>query len=231
MTGQPFKITLPLFLLSMIFYLIVLSFIQFPLTTLLKPIPIALLMLFVLQINCYKQVKVLLLLALGCSLIGDIFLTLPIKMALQVGILAFMATHVTYICLFLKNRQFRGKNVLSFSPILVFVLVSFYFLSPYLGEMKKPVAAYLCLLTLMVFCAFQVKRQSLFTRLGAILFLLSDFVLSLNLFVLANNKPIAVLVMLLYYAAQFLLVVSITQTKEIIFLKLYNLFRGSKLAQ
>ncbi|CAM2889706.1 transmembrane protein [Legionella steigerwaltii] len=230
MPGQPFKITMPFILFSMVLYLILLSFIQYPLTTLLKPIPIALLMLFTLQVNCTNQVKILLLFALGFSLIGDVFLTLPIKMALQIGILAFMATHCTYICLFLKNIQFRSKNVLSFLPILIFVLVSFYFLSPYLGEMKKPVAAYLCLLTLMVFCAFQVKQQSLLTRIGACLFLLSDFVLSLNLFVLSNNKPTAVLIMLFYYIAQFLLVVSITQTKELMFLKLHRVFRGLKLA-
>ncbi|KTD71484.1 transmembrane protein [Legionella steelei] len=230
MLGQPFKITIPLTLLSIILYLGLLSFIQYPLTTILKPIPIALLMLFTLQVNCSKQVKTLLLFALGFSLLGDVFLTLPIKIALHVGILAFMATHCTYIWLFLKNICFRGKNLLSFLPILVFVLVSFYFLSPYLGEMEKPVAVYLCLLTLMVFCAFQVKQQSLLTRIGACLFLLSDFVLSLNLFVLANNTPTAVLIMFLYYTAQFLLVVSITQTKEKILLELHSLFRGLKLA-
>lgn len=158
MLGHPFKTTLPFILISMVLYLILLPMIQFPSTTFFKAIPIALLMLFTLQVNCKRPVKVLLLFALGFSLIGDILLTFPVKMALQMGILAFMATHCCYISLFLKNMQFRKQNVLSFLPVLAFVLISFYFLSPFLGEMKTPVAVYLCLLTLMVFFAFQVKN-------------------------------------------------------------------------
>ncbi len=230
MPGQPFKITMPCVLLSMILYLVLLPFIQYPMTTLLKPIPIALLMLFTLQVNPNRPVKILVLFALGFSLIGDIFLTLPIKTALHIGILAFMATHCTYISLFLRNMQFERKNLLPFLPVLVFVLISFYFLSPYLGEMKIPVAVYLFLLTLMVFCSFQVKQQSLLLRTGACLFLLSDFVLSLDLFVLSSNKPTAVLIMLLYYAAQFLLVIGITGTQERVYHELQGIFRNTKRA-
>ncbi|PWY56797.1 lysoplasmalogenase [Legionella qingyii] len=213
MLEQPFKITILFILFSMMLYLLLLSVIQYPLTTFLKAIPIALLMIFTVQINPQRQVKILLLCALGFSLIGDIFLTFPIKVALQLGILAFMGSHCMFISIFLKNMRFQRKNLLSFLPILVFVLISFYFLSPYLEEMKKPVAAYLCLLTLMVFCSFQVKQQALLIRTGACLFLLSDFVLSLDLFVLPANKLTAILIMFLYYAAQFLLVIGITRLK------------------
>lgn len=72
------------------------------------------------------------------------------------------------------------------------------------------------------------EKPAFLTRLGACLFLLSDFVLSINLFVLLNNKPMAVLVMFLYYLAQFLLVISITQTKTMVFFKIHNLFHGHK---
>lgn len=211
MPGQRLKITLPLILGSMIFYLIVLPFIQYPITTFLKPIPIILLMLYTLQVTLEQPIKFLLLGALSFSLIGDIVLTLPLKAALQMGILAFMATHCAYICLFLKKRQFQKKNFLSFLPILMFVLIGGYVLWPYLGEMKIPVSLYLFLLTFMVFCSFQVKQQSRFIRLGACLFLLSDFTLALDLFVLTPNKLLAVLIMLLYYIAQLLLVVGTTQ--------------------
>lgn len=61
-------------------------------------------------------------------------------------------------------------------------------------------------------------------------FLLSDFILSLDLFILPPNKPIAVLIMLLYYIAQVLLVIGITQTKEKVFLKLQGIFRCARLA-
>ncbi|WP_454782098.1 lysoplasmalogenase [Legionella sp. WA2022007384] len=214
MLGQPFKITILFILLSMLLYLLLLSFIQYPLTTLFKAIPIALLMLFTVQTNPSRPIKILLLCALGFSLIGDIFLTLPMKIALHLGILAFMGAHCMYISIFLKNMRFQRKNLLFFLPVLVFVLISFYFLFPYLGEMKIPVAIYLCLLTLMVFCSFQVKQHSLLIRTGASLFLLSDFVLSLNLFVLTDNKLMPILIMFLYFAAQFLLVIGITKIKD-----------------
>lgn len=211
MPGQPFKIPLPFILVSMIFYLILLPFIQYPVTTLLKPIPIILLVLYTSQATLEQPIKLLLIGALSFSFIGDMVLTLPVKAALQAGILAFMATHCTYICLFLKEGQFQKKNFFSFLPILVFILIGGYFLWPYLGEMKKPVSLYLLLLTCMVFCSFQVRQQSLLIRLGACLFLLSDFTLALDLFALKPNKSLAVLIMLLYYLAQFLLVVGTTQ--------------------
>ncbi|ARB92333.1 lysoplasmalogenase [Legionella longbeachae] len=210
MPGQPFKIPQPLILGSMIFYLILLPFIQYPLTTLLKPLPVILLILYTLQATLEQPIKFFLLGALSFSCIGDIVLTLPIKAALQAGILAFMAAHCAYICLFLKEGQFQKKNFFPFLPILLFVLIGGYFLWPYLGEMKKPVLLYLFLLTCMVFCSFQVRQQSFLIRLGACLFLLSDFTLALDLFVLTPIKPLAVLIMFLYYLAQFLLVTGTT---------------------
>jgi uncharacterized membrane protein YhhN len=224
MPGQSLKTTVPLILLSMTVYLLLLPFIQYPMTTILKPIPIALLMVFTLQVNPQRQIKLLLLSALGFSLIGDMVLTLTSKEALHAGILSFMAAHCTYICLFLKNIQFQKKRFFSFLPILALVIISLYYLWPYFGEMKKPVAVYICLLTLMVFFSFQVKQSSFLIGSGATLFLLSDFILALDLFVSPNNKPTEVLIMFLYYAAQFLLVIGITQKKHIALLECRGIF-------
>ncbi|MBI2786023.1 MAG: lysoplasmalogenase [Legionella longbeachae] len=213
MPRQTFKIAVPLILFTMAFYLILLPFIQYPLTTLFKPIPIFLLILFTIQVNLKRLEKFLLLCALSCSLFGDIILTLPIKAAIQIGIVTFMVTHCTYICLFLRNMQFEWKRFAFFLPVLALVIVGFYLLWPYLGEMNKPVTVYIFLLTLMVFFSFQVKQHALLIGVGALLFLLSDFVLALTLFVLPNNKPTTMLIMLFYYTAQFLLVMGVTQTK------------------
>ncbi|WP_454784466.1 lysoplasmalogenase [Legionella sp. WA2024007413] len=228
MRAQPFKITIIFILLSMLLYLLLLSVIQYPLTTLFKILPIAILMVFVVQTNPPRHLKILLLCALGFSLIGDVFLTLPTKVALQLGILMFMGAHCMYISIFLINMRFQRKNLFFFLPVLVFVLISFYFLSPYLGDLKKPVAIYLCLLTFMVFCSFQVKQPSLLIQTGACLFLLSDFVLSLNLFVLSDNKLTTILIMLLYYAAQFLLVIGITKSSELVVFELRDMVRSLK---
>ena len=202
MPRQQFQISPPLILLSMSFYLLLLPFIQYPLTTVLKPIPIIFLILLTLQVSPKSEIKALLITALGFSLMGDIILTLPIKAALQAGIVAFMLTHCAYISLFLKNAPFQRKHLTSFLPMLILVGMVFYYLWPYLGEMQKPITIYLCLLISMVFCAFQVKQHRLLIASGASLFLLSDFALALNQFVLSNNRSTAVLVMLLYYAAR-----------------------------
>jgi uncharacterized membrane protein YhhN len=217
MPGQPFKITLPLIVLSMTLYLLLLSFIQYPLTTILKPIPILLLIIFSLQVIPKGEEKILLVGALGFSLCGDIVLTFSTKTALQVGILAFMAAHCFYICLFLKSIQFQRKGLTYFLPVLTLVIIVTYFLWPYTGEMKIPVTVYICLLTLMVFCSFQVKEQPLLIGLGSFLFLFSDFILALELFVLSVIPTTKILIMLLYYVAQFLLVIGITQTKYKVF--------------
>lgn len=213
MLGQPSKITMLFILFSMALYLFLMSFIHFPVTTLLKPLPIILLMLFTLEVQAKGQKRALLLGALGFSVIGDIVLTLPLSFALQVGILAFMAAHSLYICLYVKNMQFQRRHFLLFLPILVFSSVAFYYLWPYLGNMQIPVMVYICLLILMVFFAFQVKQKVFLIGGGATLFLLSDFTLSLDLFVIPQIKFIAVLVMFLYYLAQLLIVVGITSIK------------------
>lgn len=209
MPGQLSKKTMTLIMLTIALYLFSLPFIQYPLTTLFKPLPILLLILFILQASLKDQNKTLVLTALGFSLLGDTVLTLPIKTALQAGICLFMLTHIAYISLFLRNAQFSKQHSAFFLPILVFVAVGFYYLSPYLGEMKIPVTVYMCLLCLMVFFSFQVKQHSLLISGGATLFLLSDFSFALKEFVVPDNKPIAILIMFLYYGAQFLLTIGI----------------------
>lgn len=226
MLGQPYKITMPCVLLCIILYLLLLPFIQYPLTTIIKPIPIALLMRFTWQIDFDKRIHILLLVALGFSLIGDILLTLPTKISLHLGILSFMLTHCFYIVIFLRKIAFKIQNLYSFLPVLIFVSISLFCLWPYLGDMRIPVIVYLLLLTSMVFCAFQVKQYSMVVRFGACLFLLSDFILALSLFVLPNNKLMAIVIMLLYYLAQIFLVLGITETKDKIFHELQKLCRN-----
>lgn len=224
MPEQPFKITIPLIVLSMAIYLLLLSFIHYPLTTVLKPIPILLLIFFALQVIPKGEEKIFLVGALGFSLFGDIVLTFSTKTALQVGILAFMAAHCFYICLFLKSIQLQRNGLICFLPILILIITITSFLWPYLGEMKTPVIVYLCPIILMVFCSFQVKEQSLLIGIGTILFLFSDVILGIELFVRTFNPKTKILIMLLYYMAQFLLVIGVTQTKSKAFAKLQNAF-------
>lgn len=196
---------------SMLLYLLLLPFIQYPLTTLLKPVPIILLMIFTLYAHCSKLTKILLLVALGFSALGDILLTFSATTMVLAGILAFMVTQCIYSFIFLKNGKIQKKRVMFFLPIMVLVMALFYYIWPSLGEMRTPAIGYVFLLTFMVFCSFQVKQHALLLCSGAIIFVISDFLVSLDLFLMPNNILIKLCIMFLYYLAQFLLVMGITK--------------------
>lgn len=209
MQGQPLKM-ITLIISSMLLYLLLLPFIQYPLTTLLKPIPIILLMIFTLYAHCSKRTKILLLGALAFSALGDILLTFSMTTMVLAGILAFMVTQCIYSYIFLKNGRIQKKRVAFFLPILILVMVFSYYIWPSLGEMRTPVIGYVCLLTFMAFCSFQVKQHAILLGCGAIIFVISDFLVALDLFIIPNNTLIKFFIMFLYYLAQFLLVMGIT---------------------
>lgn len=208
MSGRYFKINLALILIFMVLYLLLLPFIHYPWTTLLKPIPIILLMLLTTHVQPKRQIeKIFLILALGFSALGDISLTFPGSDALSMGILAFMVTHCSYICLFLKKGHFQKRRIIAFLPILLLILAFFSYIWPYLGNMKIPVAIYICLLGTMLLCSFQVHQYVLLIGSGATLFLFSDCILALGQF--AGIANITLFVMLLYYSAQLLITLGI----------------------
>jgi uncharacterized membrane protein YhhN len=171
-------------------------------------------MVFTVQASIQEYVRTLLLCALGCSVLGDIVLSLPSSFSLQAGLLAFMATQFFYSCLFIRNRHFQIRYVFLFFPFLIFILVSLYYLWPSLEGIKILAVPYICLLSIMVFFSFQVKQASFKVGWGAIIFLFSDFILSLDLFVFEHSPIRALVVMGTYYLAQFLIVIGIIQTKS-----------------
>ena len=89
-----------------------------------KTIPIACLISGSLQTNLMARMKVLLVMALGCSMIGDIILTLPISLVLELGIVFFLIAHCFYIAVFLKIIQYRASHLVYFLPVF-FLMVYF----------------------------------------------------------------------------------------------------------
>ncbi|HFT3871776.1 TPA: lysoplasmalogenase family protein, partial [Legionella pneumophila] len=84
---------------------------------------------------------------------------------------------------------------------------------PYLGDLLIPVMIYFCVLMLMVFSAFQVKKETLTIGSGALFFLISDVTLALNLFVY-TQADVRIFVMFTYYVAQFLLTFGLARLYE-----------------
>lgn len=192
------------FLFTSALYLACVSYISFPLTTFLKPIPIICLIIGVLQTDLIRWAKILIITALGFSMLGDIVLSLPIKLQVELGIGCFLLAHCCYIFLFLNNYKFNLSHLFYFLPVILYSCFILYIILPNLGTLTIPVIIYFCIILLMVFSAFQVKSQRLMMAVGGISFLLSDSILAYNMFVLPQVDMIIV-IMFDYYLAQLLL--------------------------
>ncbi len=213
MTKMTFSLPRPTvlaFLFTSFLYLACVSYISFPLTTFLKPIPILCLMIGVLQTDLIPWAKKLLLTALGFSLLGDIILSLPITLQMELGILCFLLAHCCYIFLLLKNYKFNLLHLVYFIPVIIFSGFMISILLPHLGALKIPVIIYFFVLLFMVLSAFQVKTQRLLMAVGALSFMLSDSILAYNMFVMPQVDMIIV-IMFDYYLAQFLLTLGFTK--------------------
>ncbi len=144
------------------------------------------------------------------SLLGDVGLTLPLKMQLELGLTFFLIAHLSYIGLFsigIRNIRTRQRVSLALMNIYIFILFFagsfFYILMPYLGDKLIPVVLYMIILTCMVFCAMVLNPIA---ATGAVLFLISDSILAFNEFIDKDFNG-TVWVMLSYYLAQWFIVI------------------------
>ena len=134
------------------------------------------------------------------SFLGDLFLLF--KWGFLPGLGSFLLAHIFYIFCFKKigDKKIRRTYII---PIAIYLAVFLIFLMPYLGEMLIPVIIYSVAISLMFYFSLKTKQKWLIA--GALLFLISDSILSVNLFV-KESALLSVLVMMTYVAAQFLLV-------------------------
>lgn len=193
------------FLVTALLYLSCLTYLSYPLTTLLKPLPIFCLMIGVWQSNLMPWAGRLLTCALIFSVFGDIVLTLPLEKGLELGIGGFLLAHCCYIVLFLKDYQFRLTHFMCYLPVLFVAGFAAFLLIPHLGALLIPVIIYLGILLLMVFFAFQVKHQGGLIAFGALIFFLSDLMLAFYLFA-PPAVDLRIAIMAAYYSAQCLLI-------------------------
>lgn len=175
-----------------------------------KPLllPILILMYFS-QVKSEKtQLDKLFLAGLVISFFGDLFLLF--KWGFLPGLGSFLMAHVFYIISFRRKNQ---KPIWKFWPIILglFATTLLVFLFPYLKEMKIPVLIYAIVISVMMYSAIKTHNRNLI--IGALLFLISDTLLSINLFL----KPLMILnllVMITYVSAQWFLVRGILSSKN-----------------
>ncbi len=136
------------------------------------------------------------------SFLGDVFLLF--EWGFMPGLGSFLLAHICYIVYFFKIKK---KNAWSWLPFVLLYLGSFiYYLYPYLNEMKIPVVIYAITIVTMLY--FSISTSSLLLILGAVLFVISDSVLAINMFVQHSTEK-DLIVMITYVLAQLILVLGV----------------------
>jgi len=185
-------------------YLLTLRWQPFPASALLKGIPVGALAVFALGFRGVRRDAGVLALGLAFSTAGDVLLDLGPRFFVF-GLAAFLGTHLTYICLFVRNRV---AGVRLDPPLLaVLLLVLAYsgtlaaWIVPSVGDLAAPVVLYVCALWAMVSTAILARFKQRMLAIGAILFLISDSLLAINRF--KTPLPLAgYLVWITYYLGQ-----------------------------
>ncbi|MBS1200453.1 MAG: hypothetical protein H6R27_1131 [Proteobacteria bacterium] len=185
-----------------------------PVKWILKPVASALFIVAALWQGPQSRYDWLVVAGLVLSAAGDIALIPRDRRAFLGGLVAFLMAHVAY------TLAFAGRaDLLALPPgyLLVIGLASlalYLYFRPHLGRMQAPVAAYVVVITVMLAAAWAVAADSpgafgWQVAAGATLFYLSDVTVARSRFVPGAGFANRAIGLPLYYAAQFLLALSI----------------------
>jgi uncharacterized membrane protein YhhN len=140
------------------------------------------------------------------------------------GLIAFLLAHLSYMCSFLQEISTERKMSLLVGkpflvlPFVLYLILFLKFLMPYLGPMKFPVFIYGVCITSMCVMAFnrwKLAQQKSFALVfcGACFFLLSDTILSCNIFYKKTEWG-RFAVMFSYIAAQAMIILGVYENKK-----------------
>ena len=161
---------------------------------------------FMAGIVSYFEAPALLIIALLLCALGDYFMSRGDNRFVP-GLLAFLAGHIAYIALFFT---LSAGSYLRWSMLLV-VLYSGVF-GAYMwkatGKYRWPVLAYIVIITAMAGVSLRLPSPYFLTVLGVFVFVISDSVLAIRMFVVSDQKVKLVLswaVWIFYIAGQSLI--------------------------
>lgn len=218
------KILLVIFLLVLLMHCLSIQVEMTQIRTVTKVVLVPLLMIHLLINRSLRLLGYLPLIALLFSWIGDILLLGDEPAFFLSGMIAFVMTHVCYSFTFLKIKQVTPKDrsyfIIPLFSILAFSLLVFFYLKDDLGSYLLPVLFYMIFISLMASLAIHTRTNakiatlSLYTFIpGALLFVVSDALLAINMFKL-HHIVLEVLVMLTYGLAQFFITRGFQKTAE-----------------
>lgn len=154
-------------------------------------------------------------LALALCAAGDLFLAFDKKWTLPLGILAFLLAQLLYAFIFFALWMLAPDGsplwprYLAMGAIVVTTIGFLVWMGPKLGWMALGVVPYAIAITAMACMAMWLPWAGWPGMLGALSFVVSDFVLSAELFRLASDAPVrrvtAPVVWWTYAAAQMLI--------------------------
>ena len=134
-----------------------------------------------------------LVLALAASALGDFFLAFDKKWVLPLGILSFLIAQLVYFVIFGAIWFFSGDNsplwprYLAMGALITMTLGFLIWMAPKLGWMALGVVPYSIAITAMAAMAMWLPWAGWPAMLGAVLFMVSDFVLATELFRLPED--------------------------------------------
>ncbi|MDO5608133.1 MAG: lysoplasmalogenase [Capnocytophaga sp.] len=170
-----------------------------------KPLLMPFLMLYYLTSSISGKIDFFLYAGLLMSFFGDFFLLF--HWGFVPGLISFLLAHVAYIYCF-KRKSAGRLSVMATIGIGLYALVMIVLLYPYLGTMQIPVMVYTVVISTMLYWGIAARQW--WIGIGAMLFVISDTVLSVHLFVRPSVWS-EMLVMLLYVSAQVAIVFGVKQ--------------------
>ncbi len=200
-----------LILLMSIIYIFFIPSEPFALKILFKLIPMWLIIYFafIQKTEGVRQNKGLILTGLFFCMLGDGLLHWFV-----IGLSCFLIGHIIYTFGFLKQWSFSKLRCLSILPLFVFDLFMGKKLITALQlsgeeELIVPVLFYIGAISIMAWAAFMTGN--LYAIIGSLLFVISDTILSWNMFI--SDVPYShFLIMATYYSAQYCIASSIRKT-------------------
>lgn len=150
---------------------------------------------------------VLLVAGFALSAVGDACLSREGEKWFIAGLGSFLVAHLAYVALFLGVRGALNLPVLALTAAMMAVLAALILIRiwPALGPMRVPVLAYMAVISGMALAASQLGPEHGLAMAGALMFVISDAVLALELFAIPGRKWTLPVVWASYVAAQLLI--------------------------
>ena len=167
------------------------------------------------QIHFMQPYTIFIIIGLLFCLGGDVFLALPQDRMFFCGLVSFLLGHVCYVIGFFWIADPSYMTLMGVIVTMLLGALIYPWLKPHLGTMKKPVIAYILVISFMFIGAWSVlgmQQQPIMARLlifaGAASFYISDIFVARDRF-LKNDFINRLLGLPLYYMAQFMIAFSI----------------------